>query len=69
MIQMTNNLGRIGAPRALKLFADWTDQIAAGELPSSKPSRPQGAERNVVITLWDWAGPTEYLHDEISTDK
>jgi len=52
-----------------KLFADWTDRIAAGELPASKPTRPQGVERNVVITLWDWAGPKDYLHDEISTDK
>ena len=52
-----------------KLFADWTDRIAAGELPAAKPSRPQGVERNVVITLWDWASPKDYLHDEISTDK
>jgi len=51
------------------LFAEWTDRIAAGQLPASQPSRPQGAERNVVITLWDWATPKAYLHDEISTDK
>jgi hypothetical protein len=69
MLQMTTNVGRLDAGRALKLFADWTDRIAAGELPSSQPSRPQGAERNLVITLWDWAGPKDYLHDEVSTDK
>ena len=69
LTQMTTNLGRMGAPRALKLFADWTDRIAAGELPTSKPMRPQGVERNVVLTLWDWAGPKDYLHDEVSTDK
>src|SRR5712692_1927248 len=69
MIQMTTNIGRLDAPRALKLFADWSDRIAAGELPSPPPSRPHGVERNVVITLWDWAGPKDYLHDEISTDK
>ena len=69
MTQMVNNVSRIGPQRAYKLFADWTDRIAAGELPTSKPTRPQGAERNVVITLWDWAGPKDYLHDEISTDK
>ena len=28
--------------------ADWTDRIAAGELPFAKPERPQGIERNVV---------------------
>ena len=50
------------------MFADWTDRIAAGELPPAPP-RPQGVERNVVVTLWDWADPTGYLHDEVSTDK
>src|SRR5712691_7168881 len=69
MIQMTTNLGRLDPPRALKLFADWTDRVAAGELPATQPLRPQGVERNVVITLWDWAGPKDYLHDEVSTDK
>src|SRR5204863_4337574 len=69
LTQMTTNLGRMGAPRALKLFADWTDRIAAGELPTSKPMRPQGVERNVVLTLWDWAGAEDYLPDEVSADK
>jgi hypothetical protein len=69
MTQMTNNIARLDPKRAMTLFADWTDRIAAGELPASRPSRPEGVERNVVLTLWDWAGPTNYLHDEISTDK
>ena len=69
MTQMANNIKRLDPERAYKLFADWTDRIAAGELPASKPTRPRGVERNVVITLWDWAGPKDYLHDEISTDK
>jgi len=69
MTQMTNNIGRLDARRALALFADWTDRIAAGELPASKPTPPQGIERSVVVTLWDWAGPKDYLHDEASTDK
>ena len=33
------------------------------------PPRPQGVERNVVVTMWDWADPKAYLHDGISTDK
>ena len=69
MTQMTTNIGRLDTQRALKLFADWTDRISAGDLPASRPSRPQGVERNVVVTLWDWAGPKDYLHDEVSTDK
>src|SRR6266850_1595545 len=65
---MINGLAQLGPERALKMFADWTDQIAAGELPPTPP-RPQGVERNVVITEWDWADPKAYLHDEIATDK
>ena len=51
-----------------ELFADWTDRIAAGEVPPAPP-RPQGRERDVVVTIWDWADPKAYLHDEVSTDK
>src|SRR2546421_1602962 len=65
---MVNGLGQLGPERALPMFADWTDRLAAGELPPVPP-RPQGVERNVVITEWDWADPKADLHDEISTDK
>ena len=51
------------------MWADWTDRIAAGELPTATPARPQGRERNVVVTMWDWADPKAYLHDEIASDK
>ncbi len=69
MTNMALTLGRLGPPRAYKMFADWTDRIAAGELPSDKPERPQGVERNIVITSWAWGKKGEYLHDEVSTDK
>jgi hypothetical protein len=65
---MTGSIGRLGKERALAMFADWTNRIAAGELPPA-PRRPEGMERNIVITQWDWAGPKAYLHDEIATDK
>ena len=51
------------------MFGDWSDRIANGELPFAKPQRPQGKERNIVVTLWDWNTPKAYLHDEISTDR
>ena len=66
--QMISGLNNLGRDRALSLFADWTDRIAAGEVPPAPP-RPQGIERNVVITQWDWADPKAYLHDEVSTDR
>src|SRR6266481_1322187 len=65
---MANGLAQLGPERTLPMFADWTERIAAGELPPI-PSRPQGIERNIVITEWDWADPKAYLHDEIATDK
>ncbi len=65
MVSAVGSLG--GVP--LKYYADWTNSIAKGALPQSKPARPQGVERNVVITEWDWGNPSTYLHDLISTDK
>ncbi len=66
---MSNRFTQVGRQRALAMYADWTDRIAAGELPPAAPPRPQGRERNVVVTMWDWADPHAYLHDEISSDK
>ncbi|HEY7699535.1 MAG TPA: carboxypeptidase-like regulatory domain-containing protein, partial [Vicinamibacteria bacterium] len=65
---MMGGLQILGAKRALAIFADWTDRIEKGEIPPAPP-RPQGVERNVVITEWDWADPKAYLHDEVSTDR
>ena len=66
---MARDIGRLDTDKALQLFGDWTDRIAAGELPFAKPERPRGIERNVVITQWEWGHPTSYLHDEVSTDR
>ena len=66
---MKGGLAQLGPERATAEFGDWTTRIANGELPASAPPRPQGLERNVVITQWDWADPKAYLHDEISTDR
>jgi len=69
MALMARDISRLDGERAIKLFAEWTDRIAAGELPFAQPQRPKGIERNVVITLWDWSQPTAYLHDAVSTDR
>jgi hypothetical protein len=69
MNNMIGVMSRVGPQRGLQYFADWTDRIAKGELPFAKPDRPQGIERNVVVTMWDWGGEKAYLHDQIATDR
>ena len=66
---MSARFTQVGRTRALAMYADWTDQVAKGKLPAAAPARPQGRERNVVVSMWDWADPKVYLHDEIGTDK
>jgi hypothetical protein len=66
---MMGGLAQLGAKRATEMFGDWTTRIKNGELPGDAPPRPQGIERNIVISQWDWADPKAYLHDSISTDK
>lgn len=66
---MDGQLNGLGRSRALKMFADWTDRIARGEVPATTPPRPQGVERNIVISQWEWADPREYFHDVIASDK
>ena len=63
---MTANFKRMGAQR--KAFADWTDRIAAGAFPKAPP-RPAGVERNLVISMWDWALPTSRRSDVAGTDE
>ena len=53
----------------IKYLADWTDRIAAGELPANVPERPSGEERNVVATVRDWSSPQFYMHDLSGTDR
>ena len=60
---MVNTINRLDPQLAFQYFGDWTDRIAKGELPFAQPPRPQGIERNIVLTLWDWSRPTAYLHD------
>jgi len=67
--QMEDQVMRQQAGVPLKYLAGWTDRVAAGELPRTQPTRPAGQERNVVATIRDWATPSVYMHDLISTDR
>jgi hypothetical protein len=66
---MVNRLaGQLGGV-PFKYFGEWTDRVARGELPKDKPQRPQGVERNVVVTSWEWGTEKTFIHDLISSDR
>jgi hypothetical protein len=65
---MLSFMDRLNRDRGLAMYADWAERIAKGEVPP-QPPRPQGTERNVVVTVWDWAVRASFLHALISTDK
>ncbi len=66
---MVNRLaGQLGGV-PFKYYGEWTDRIAKGELPKDKPARPQGVERNVVVTSWEWGTEKTFVHDLISSDR
>ena len=65
---MTGIVGNLqGLP--IKYLADWSERIAAGELPTHVPERPTGIERNVVATVRDWSDAQFYMHDLSGTDR
>jgi hypothetical protein len=66
--QMLGQLNGLGEQSFIN-YGDWTDRIAKGELPFAKPVRPQGVERNIVVTLRDWMDDKHYLHDLIASDR
>lgn len=71
--QAGHNMIGIAAERLrglpFKYLADWSDRIAAGELPAHTPARPSGVERNIVATVRDWSEPQFYMHDLSGTDR
>ncbi len=65
---MQNAMAKLGRDRGLNMFADWSRRIAGGEIPPEAPPRPQGIERNLVISEWDWANG-HFVHDVTVSDK
>jgi hypothetical protein len=66
--EMMRQAGSFGG-LPLRMLGDWSDRIAAGALPKEAPPRPQGIERNLVVTTWEWGTPSTYVHDLISSDE
>jgi hypothetical protein len=67
--QMINIVQGALAGIPIQYLADWTDRIAAGEVPAGPPRDPSGIERNVVATVRDWSDGKAYLHDLSGTDR
>ena len=67
--QMVNIVQGALAGIPIPYLADWTDRIAAGEVPAAQPARPSGVERNIVATVRDWSDGKAYLHDLSGTDR
>jgi hypothetical protein len=65
---MYNTSKSLGRDKLLDALADWSGRIAKGETPKSPP-RPKGAERDMVITQWNWDNKFAYAHDEVATDR
>lgn len=63
--QLAGNFG--GVP--FKYLGEWTDRVAKGAIPDTQPKRPEGVERNIVVTSWEWSTPDKYLHDLIASDR
>ena len=63
---MNRMFRRLGPQR--EMFANWTDRIASGAVPTQTPPRPVGIERNVVVTLWDWGTETDGRTDSTPSD-
>ena len=61
---MARYWGRYG----VEMYPDWTDRIAAGEVPA-EPPRPTGIQRNLVISMWDWGPINAFIHDAAPADK
>ena len=66
---MASTMAAWGVNSGARVLADWTRRVADGELPPVPPRPRPGAERNVVVTLWDWGVDSSFMHDEITTDK
>jgi hypothetical protein len=66
--QMSGSMSAFGREAGLATHGKWAETMASGGVPEAPP-RPKGRERNIVLTMWEWADEVTYAHDEIVTDK
>ena len=66
---MISGLGQLGRDRALALFADWTDRIAAGRGAAGAAAAARASSATSSSPSGTGRIPKAYLHDEVSTDR
>lgn len=68
---MVNQLAGDFNSQPIKIFRqNWTRLASPmASCRHSRPERPQGVERNIVVTLRDWMNERQYLHDLIASDR
>jgi hypothetical protein len=59
-----NRLGESG----IQTYVNWIEAIRNGAIPEAPP-RPQGVERNIVVTTWDGGSGNTFSHDIVASDK
>jgi hypothetical protein len=67
-ITMLESARSLGLDSLVSALGDWGSRMRAGEVPEAPP-RPQGVERNVVITQWEIGDVFSYLHDLTAVDR
>jgi len=58
----------LGYNNLVQILGDWGRKISQGEVPP-EPPRPQGIERNLVITQWEFGDIFSYSHDLTAVDR
>lgn len=59
---------RFGYPSLSGALGNWGERIRDGAVPPA-PERPEGLERNLVITQWEIGDPVSFMHDLSTTDR
>ena len=65
---MAGQFAVFGTQAGAKVFADWTNRIASGELPP-QPPRPAGRRAQRRRHALGLGLDNSFMHDEVSTDK
>lgn len=67
--RMQNASFGFGRESLLDALEDWGQSVVLGESVPETPARPQGMERNIVVTQWEMGDIYNFSHDLITTDR